>query len=185
MTPTMNNKAYGIELHAHRFAAWSACRAAFRGRTGLNICSGSLILENCGAANFLSANSLPDPTEIDASHRVWCENACGTAEHLGLNISHGIAAKLVNVYLKARFVCGGQHFHPKVSALHPPVDGILLSSLVARGIIQRSRTGNIPSWTKFDLDNYQNVIMRIRDHLGNSPMWMIEEHWDPRLEVRA
>jgi hypothetical protein len=46
-----------------------------------------------------------------------------------LRFTHGIAAKLVNVYLKSVFVCGGRHDHPRVRALHPPIDSLLLDAL--------------------------------------------------------
>lgn len=170
-------QAYEIDSHTHRFAAWAASRAAGRGVGGFNISLGTFLLEECGAAVFQNADFLPAAEEIDVHHYAWCEKARRTAADRGVGLSHGIAAKLVNVYHKSRFVCAGYHHHPKVVALHPPIDSILLRSLAARKIISNQRP-----WSQFSAGLYQNVIDHIREHLGGKPMWMIEEFWDPAVQ---
>jgi hypothetical protein len=45
-----------------------------------------------------------------------------------------VAAKLINVYLKAVFVCGGQHSNKRVKSLHPPIDSQLLDELYNQNI---------------------------------------------------
>ena len=63
---------------------------------------------------------------MDEEHRRWRAVVKKAAKFEGLNFTHGVAAKLINVYLKSRFVCGGHHAHKRVHNLHPPIDAILL-----------------------------------------------------------
>ena len=59
---------------------------------------------------------LPDPLKIDDTHREWRKAVIGTAKIQGLDFTHGVAAKLINIYLKAGFVCGGHDTDPRVQA---------------------------------------------------------------------
>ena len=51
------------------------------------------------------------------------------AKDRGLDLTHGVAAKLINIYLKATFVSADHQDSPRVRAIHPPIDSILLDSL--------------------------------------------------------
>lgn len=99
----------------------------------------------------------------------------------GLDFTHGVAAKLINVYQKACFVCGGQDTDPRVQALHPPIDGLLLKELYRKNVgelRQEWSKARTIRWSKFTTDEYQNVITSIRSALGkNVPLWHIEKHW--------
>ena len=46
-----------------------------------------------------------------------------------LTFPHGVAAKLINCYLKSRLVCGGYHTDARVKSLHPPIDSVMLRTL--------------------------------------------------------
>ena len=98
----------------------------------------------------------------------------------GLLFTHGVAAKLVNIYLKSRFVCGGHHAHARVAGLHPPIDSVLLSGLADANVgghrkewKQAART----RWSKLGSDDYEQVIALIRQSLKGAPLWRIEEYW--------
>ena len=53
-------------------------------------------------------DNLPTPDCIDLSHKEWREKAILSAKRMNLiGFGHGIAAKLINVYLKGAFVCAG------------------------------------------------------------------------------
>lgn len=102
------------------------------------------------------------------------------AASLGIAMTHGVAAKLINCYLKSRFVCGGHHAHENVAALHPPIDAIVLDTLASEDNgCHRDRWNSFRRirWSKFTSEQYQEVITLIRESLGDKPMWMIEEHW--------
>jgi hypothetical protein len=105
-----------------------------------------------------------------------------------LKLSYGRAQKLVNVYLKAMLVCGGQENDPRIRHLHPPIDGVLLDALgeVARHSRANEfrklfrtarRTGK--RWTKFQKRDYVAYLNAIKSLQGNEPLWAVEEHWIP------
>ena len=97
-----------------------------------------------------------------------------------LALTDGAAAKLINVYLKGRFVCGGFATHPKVAALHPPIDKLLLDEMARRDFAEDARLWRRASrigWSNFDRHQYQAVIDGIRAGLNGQPMWMIEQFW--------
>jgi hypothetical protein len=92
-----------------------------------------------------------------------------------------VAAKIINCYLKVRFVCGGCHTHPSVAALHPPIDDVLLKELGRVNFGRRARDWRKyrqQRWSKFDSKTYEAVIHLIRATLPTgAALWQIEEHW--------
>ena len=174
---------YGIEIHQHRFAAWAACRAASVVNCRFGVEQGRAILEACGfTESFCRPEQLPqpEPRAVDEAHRQWRAAVMRAATSRGLRFTDGVAAKLLNIYLKSRFVCGGHHAHARVTALHPPIDSVLLSGLANANVgghrkewKQAART----RWSKFGSDDYEQVIALIRQSLNGAPLWKIEEHW--------
>lgn len=91
-----------------------------------------------------------------------------------LKFTHGIAAKLINLYLKARFTCGGHSDHRYVAALHPPIDSLLLKAINAT----LPSADRMPTaWSKFNAKTYQAVISSLRLINAGSPLWKIEARW--------
>lgn len=177
--------AYTIEEHKHRFAAWCAARSASASKLcRFKVYQGKEILEACGfKPAFSNPNQLPTPRNIDQKHEEWREDIINMAEKYGLKcFTHGVAAKLINCYLKTRFVCGGYHEHERVKCLHPPIDRLLLGELAKRNVggfaVQWKEFKEKP-WSRFDSNTYQSVIDQIRKSLKkNEPLWKIEEHWE-------
>ena len=99
-----------------------------------------------------------------------------------MDLTHGIAAKLINVYLKNRFVCGGDDDHKRVRCLHPPIDALLLTALAEANFgrqAQAWRKFRDLRWSKFDSAMYQAVIDLMRRSLpAGAPLWQIEEYWE-------
>jgi hypothetical protein len=174
---------YGIELHQHRFAAWAACRAASVVNCRFGVEQGRAILETCGfTASLCRPEQLPDPEPpvVDDAHRRWRAEIIQAAKSRGLPFTHGVAAKLVNIYLKSRFVCGEHHGHLRVQSLHPPIDSVLLRKLAEAsvgGYTKEWKQAAKTRWSKFGSNDYEQVIAVIRLALRGSPMWKIEEHW--------
>ena len=111
---------------------------------------------------------------------MWRSKVIEAARPLGLTFTHGIAAKLINVYLKAAFVCGGHHAHERVAALHPPIDSVLLEELARGGVGGQGaawKKARRTRWSKFDSKQYQEVIDAVRAALPDKPLWHLEEHW--------
>jgi hypothetical protein len=174
---------YGIEMHQHRFAAWAACRAASVVNCRFGVEQGRTILETCGfTASFCRPEQLPEPEPraVDDAHRQWRADIRRAAKSRRLLFTHGVAAKLVNIYLKSRFVCGGHHAHARVQSLHPPIDSVLLKGLAEAnvgGYAKEWKQAAKTRWSKFGSDDYEQVIALIRQSLKGAPLWEIEEHW--------
>jgi len=172
---------YRIELHSHLFAAWAASRAASVKGCRFSVEQGRDILEGCGfVADLSTPDHLPEASAIDKKHREWRKRACDLAAAKGIPFTHGVAAKLINIYLKSRFVCAGYHLHPKVIALHPPIDKLLLEELAAKNfgdVVKEWRQASRNGWSKLNSDDYERLISLIRIHLPGKPLWMIEKYW--------
>jgi hypothetical protein len=172
---------YEIEQHMHLFAAWAASRAASVKGCRFSVEQGRTILEACGlTASYSSCEDLPKPKHVDEAHAEWRTLAISSASAKGIHFTHGVAAKLINVYLKSRFVCAGYHLHPNVCALHPPIDKLLLDDLADRnfgGQASRWRKTSREGWSKLSSSGYQDLILEIRGQLAGKPLWKIEEFW--------
>lgn len=173
---------YTIEEHKHRLAAWDAATSArVRTENSFTVEIGVSILEACGFNPGLAKpDQLPIPNDIDIVHRKWREDVIKVAINHGKKFTHGIAAKLINSYLKARFVCGGHHEHENVKHLHPPIDRVLLHELAVKNIghlrAKWHRLENV-GWSKFNSDQYEEVIGLIRKSIPGRPLWEIEQYW--------
>jgi hypothetical protein len=180
------DERYDIERHRHVFAAWVAGRAATgreEGSEGFDVKNGRRWLEAVGFTESLdSPASLPSPNKIDEAHRGWrscvivASHEDRTLKGEPTSVTHGQAAKLINVYLKTRFVCGGHHDHPNVGGLHPPLDRLLLQSLKRKKIGCLDASFTAP-WSQLNSEEYEAIIARIRMFLGDAPLWEIERHW--------
>jgi hypothetical protein len=175
------HEPYRIEAHQHRFAAWAACRAASVVNCRFGVEQGRAILETCGfSASFWRPEHLPAPDAVDRTHRQWRAEIMRDAKSRKLRFTHGVAAKLVNVYLKSRFVCAGHHAHARVQNLHPPIDSVLLRGLAEANVGGHAKEWKQAAktrWSKFGSDDYQQVIALIRQSLKGDPLWRIEEYW--------
>ena len=174
-------RRYGIERHRHLFAAWAAGRAASVTGCRFKVKQGLDILESCGFdEDFATPERLPALAKTDVYHRAWRRQVVSQAERHNLTFTHGVAAKLINCYLKSRLVCGGYHTHARVRNLHPPIDDVMLRTLARQDIggyrkeWQRARTAR---WSKLDSNGYERLTHLIRRCLKGKPLWMIEQYW--------
>jgi hypothetical protein len=172
---------YSIHVHCHRLAAWAASRAASVKGCRFKVQTGVAILEAAGFEAKLSTDDLPEPDTVDEWHARKRRAVILGASKKGVTFTHGVAAKLINCYLKVRFVCAGFHDNKRVAALHPPIDEVLLKALAANNSLNLGpqwRELRQHRWSKFDSVPYEKAIALIRRSLppGDS-MWKIEEHW--------
>lgn len=172
---------YTIHHHCHNFSAWAASRAASVIGFRFTVEQGKALLESIGfGPNLNSPAKLPEPDQLDRTHRKWRQQIINQAQILAIPMTHGVAAKLINVYLKSRFVCGGFADNPKVQALHPPIDSLLLQELARSNFGGKAKLWTKAykaRWSKFDSDTYEKVIQGIRESLDGEPMWEIERFW--------
>jgi hypothetical protein len=173
---------YSIEVHKHRFAAWAAGRAASVNGCRFRVKAAPNVLEAIGFGPMLSnPDHLPNPQCFDAAHRLWRRKIIAAAIKQELPpFTHGVVAKLINVYLKSRFVCGGYHNHPHIRAFHPPIDSALLAKLDSEdvgGLRPEWRKAKCIRWSKFDSDQYEAVILNIRKAIPDAALWEVEQYW--------
>ncbi|MEQ1828940.1 MAG: hypothetical protein ABL921_23460 [Pirellula sp.] len=167
---------YTIEKHQHLYAAWAACRGASVLGCRFKVHQGRLMLESCGfVPSLVLPGQLPEISCMDVRHRQWRVAMIQDAGELfSLKMTHGVAAKLINLYLKCRFVCGGHHAHVRVSQLHPPIDSVMLKALVESNVggfrSEWKRLQNL-RWSKFTSDQYEHAIALIRQSLTGEPLW--------------
>ena len=173
---------YTIEHHKHISSAWGAATGARASKLcRFKVSVGREILEAVGFTAKFLVSDLPTPARLDARHAQWRRKVIQKAKQKKLSFTHGIAAKLINSYLKDRFVCGGNHQHPRVRNLHPPIDAVLLDALAKAnfgGYANQWRFFHNKRWSKFDSKTYQGVINLILSALpAGDPLWKIEQHW--------
>lgn len=172
---------YTIDDHKHRFSAWAASRAASVKGCRFSVEQGKKVLEAAGMRELISdPNNLPLPEGMDATHRQWRHAVIDAATREGLSFTHGVAAKLINVYLKAGFVCGGHHGHERVRAVHPPIDSLLLDELYSKNVGGRKTVWNEARhirFSNFDSSQYEKVIQAIREAMRDAPLWEVEQYW--------
>jgi hypothetical protein len=173
---------HNITEHKHRFAAWAASRASSVKGCRFKVEKGKSILDNSSLKQISNIDALPNPEDFDKKHKEWRMEIIELAGKQGLNnFTHGIAAKLINIYLKTIFVCGGFHDNVKVMAIHPPVDEILLKGLAKENVGARRKVwieARKNRWSKFNSSQYEKVIINIKDSLPkNTGLWSIEEYW--------
>ncbi|MBP6881653.1 MAG: hypothetical protein KBC35_03430 [Candidatus Pacebacteria bacterium] len=182
-----NNK-YDLAEHRHRYASWCASRAAsVRRKCTFSAKTGKEIIEKSGL-QLVSAGweSLPESTDFDKWHKQMREKVLKTAKgNNGVKgkFTHGIAAKLINVYLKTIFVVGAQEKltdrqSKLLKTIHPPVDRTLLQEL-ARNNVGELRTEWVKyekkGFSSFDSGEYDSVIQNIRKCTAEGSLWEIEE----------
>ena len=97
-------------------------------------------------------------------------------------LRHGHAAKLINCYLKARFINCFSVECLATTVAHPPVDSLLLSTILEANLLDEGNAAIIrelrqAAWSNWDSDQYEQAIAILRTIKPDQPFWMIEEHW--------
>lgn len=170
------SEKYSIQEHQHRYAAWAASRGASTKNCRFTVEKGKQLLESCG---FDQDFRLPPASQFDEAHREWRQAMKRKIKRK--SFTHGVAAKLINLYLKARFVHAGMENTPQVRAIHPPIDSLLLHALAAHKVGGNGEPWKGLAklgWSNFDSRTYERAIEVIRQVCGKKGLWTIEEHWE-------
>ena len=118
--------------------------------------------------------------EFDRFHRENREIIIAEALNLELAFTHGIAAKLINIFYKSIYVCDASTHEGLKSIIHPPIDSLLLKSLSDNNvgeIGERFKISHNQRWSKFTSSQYENVIANIKIIMDGKPLWMVEQYW--------
>ncbi|MDQ6995340.1 MAG: hypothetical protein Q9M18_07070 [Mariprofundaceae bacterium] len=181
----MNND-FTYEQYRHDFASWSAARAAQRGFEGATVGVLKQAIEDVGLDVFVNTASNYEMTEaaFDVQHQQWCTKirAFLLAKDV-VKATYGLAAKLVNVYLKSAVILGERGKSQLASVIHPPIDGLLLKAIAKNGkkdgISPELRKLCVDSrWTRFDGNAYRGLIVAMKAEKLHKPhFWMLERYW--------
>jgi hypothetical protein len=171
---------YNISIHKHRFGAWTAGRAASVNGCRFKVKLVQTLLEAIDFDKLIDPKDLPDPISLREAHREWRNRLINAGREHGLALTHGVAAKILNVYLKTIFVCGGFYADAKVKALHPPIDSILLDTLYKLNVNGQRKDWQQARkirWSLLSSSEYEDIVTAIRKAQGTAPLWEIEQHW--------
>lgn len=172
---------YDIHIHQHRFAAWAACRAASTRRRSFKVAIGAGWLEAAGLNPDFQIECIPENVkEFDEWHLQMRATLIGVSEN---SLSHGQAAKLINCYVKARFLNNFSADTPAMTVAHPPIDAVLLSAILKENRLDRGkairelRELRRAAWSNWNSKQYEDAIEILRKINGDQPFWMIERYW--------
>ncbi len=181
-----------------KFASWTASAAARpRGKHAIKGFSSEKGLEIIKKSNLGELSEgwckLPSPDDFDDWHEKKRKDVIKISDCvLEKKFTHGIAAKLINVYLKSLFLASSQENLSKenvskMNAIHPPVDSQLLECLAKNLDVHqeiskqeldslRERWKNV-KWTQLDSDGYMKVIDSFKKVTSGKGLWVIEKYW--------
>ncbi|MEH6834308.1 hypothetical protein [Falsihalocynthiibacter arcticus] len=187
--------------HRFRFAAWCAATASRSSRSvcTFSVAKGASLLRNSSLRWLaLGPHWLPSPSQFDIMHDLWCSELLldGQNSISQDGFSYGIAAKMTNCYTKALFLgemLGGpfkpyqkqedtayiDDYRDAVSALHPPIDRVLLVDLAKQnvgGMGPRWHSLMHKGWSKFDRDAYLYAINLMKQVSTSYPA-QVEAYW--------
>jgi len=175
----MDVKDYTIEEHIHRFAVWTAARAASRGR-----------LKNTKAEFLMNKIRLRQKVEElrhdvlldDTSYRIWikenCEEICrlvaekNWSDYKTTTFRFGVAAKIISIYIKTVEVIPSKGSSILAEVAYPPIDSILLQNLNRKHGLKLKTT-----WSTFKWPDYEEKINLLNQYYPAIPKWKIEVEW--------
>ncbi len=195
----MSKDKYTIEEHQHRLACWAASRsAAASPYCRFSVETGNNLLKDIGISEDWAL-----PATVEEFEK-WHEDSCKklmdiaqkneeyvfsgkakTEKQPKERFAYGVAAKLINCYIKVRFV----HPSSKRASLvfiHPPIDRLLLSGLYDHDKKCAEVKEFAPKWKKyldigwsnFQEEAYKAVIDAVKSRVGEKPLWTIERYWE-------
>ena len=166
---------YILFEHKHRFSAWAASRAASTIKCRFKVEQGQKILE------IVKNKSLPKSQKaFDSFHKNMRIQIITEAKKIKLNFTHGIAAKLLNCYLKSMYVNDESIDIKNRNIIHPPIDSLLLESLYKNnvgGAKKQWKKAKDIRWSNFSSEDYQEVIDEIVKIYSKEGLWKVEEYW--------
>ena len=205
----MDISSYNLDLHKHTLSKWAASRAASQSKGfkfSVELGSKLLLLGKKGSQasdqEFIDyikqIENFNSQDDYDSWHHQTIVNMTSYTDELKQlldkhnksfnNYTYGIAAKILNCYLKIFFLesFGNQKF---ADFIHPPVDAILLKALrkedkklfnFKNSIFTNIGVLKIPTWTRINENEYKEIIKLMKEFLsikGQNGLWKIESFW--------
>lgn len=164
-----------VDLDAMRFEffAWAAARAAQAGSSKTTVAVLRQALVDADAICWHRTIAANCPQSYDAWHISAIETVFCNLTSVP-SMSWGIAAKLVNVYIKGRWLLSTSDQGPMRSFGHPAIDSILLELIdKAYG----STYSESLRWQRMTRTEYEEVISHLRKRHPTQAIWTIEASW--------
>lgn len=204
----MDIKNYNLDIHKHIVSTWAASRAAsqsnfrFKVESGMKLillgANGSLVNEQTFINFIKEIKTFESQEQYDSWHRSTIINMRKKGNGLQSlldkynknyeDYSYGIAAKLLNCYLKVFYLeyFGKDRF---ADFIHPPIDRLLLLALKKEDpklfnfeneVFVSVKNPKIPVWTKINENEYISIINLINEFVlsrGQKGLWKSEAFW--------
>ncbi len=205
----MKIEEYNIDIHKHVLASWAASRAAsqakdfkFKVELGSNLLLLGVDASITDDGSFITyikqITKFDSQDEYDSWHSSTIKNMLTNEGDLkklliGNNkkyqhYSYGIAAKILNCYLKVFFI---ESFgkHKFADFIHPPIDALLLGALKTEDssifnynspVFENIGVSGTPAWTRINESEYIEIISLIKNYVdikNQMGLWKIEYAW--------
>ncbi len=205
----MDISSYNLDFHKHILSKWAASRAASQSKGfkfSVELGSKLLLFGKKGSQasdqEFIDyikqIENFNSQDDYDSWHHQTIVNMTSYTDELKQlldkhnksfnNYTYGIAAKILNCYLKVFFLesFGNQKF---ADFIHPPVDAILLKALrkedkklfnFKNSVFTNIGVLKIPTWTRINENEYKEIIKLMKEFLsikGQNGLWKIEFFW--------
>lgn len=186
------NKIYDFNEHRHRYACWTAARAAsvsrfsniqiatFINRVQLKQEVAKLKKESKISHDFYKEWFIDKVKALEKLMKPYAKDKSDTKKRLR-NISFGIAAKVTSVYVKTYEVIPEKGMSLLSKVAFPPIDSFLLKKLMKNKVEGVRRT----NWSTFKDAEYIELIDALRNYMGDKPFWMLEKDWDVNDDARS
>lgn len=106
---------YTFPVHRHRLASWCAATAARSSKIcRFPVSAGVTIIEESGLCDWNDRTHLPSANDFDEAHKKMRRKVIATSELVLIEkkFTTGIAAKLINCYLKVIYIGPGENEDP-------------------------------------------------------------------------
>jgi hypothetical protein len=167
----MASNTYDFTEHLHRYAVWTAARAAQRGFT-----TTKNIKQAIDATSLKELIHKPEIAvgDFDGYHRECAKALIKAFKKMKVDASYGRIAKIIAIYIKTAVILPNKAKSELSKIAHPPIDRILLKNVLPKG-------DKIPNWTELDKKKYFDLIKKIRAKIKAEEMdanWKLEVYWD-------
>ena len=205
----MDISSYNLDFHKHILSKWAASRAASQSKGfkfSVELGSKLLLFGKKGSQasdqEFIDyikqIENFNSQDDYDSWHHQTIVNMTSYTDELKQlldkhnksfnNYTYGIAAKILNCYLKVFFLesFGNQKF---ADFIHPPVDAVLLKALrkedkklfnFKNSIFTNIGVLKIPTWTRINENEYKMIIKLMKEFVSSKNqkgLWKIESFW--------
>lgn len=175
----MIGDTYTIEEHIHRYAVWTAARAASKSR--LKNSEVDIIITTVGLREAVKALQMKTPL-TEPIYRQWLKKKGeeiiavvkerNWSDFKTKQFSFGLAAKIISIYIKTAVVLPTNGESTLAQVAHPPIDSLLLKGINAKHQLRLET-----NWSTFDWERYERMINELFLLYPALPYWRIEDVW--------